>query len=60
VIIVTDYILERGNFRVFLPEEDKLTNEILQFKLNDEWISFLSNMSGFSTLQMTQKEDVIS
>lgn len=60
VIIVTDYILERGNFRVFLPEEDNLINEILQFKLNDEWIPILSNMSGFSTLQMTEKDEVIS
>ena len=59
-IIVTDYILKRGNFRVFLQEEDNLTNEILQFKLNDEWIPILRNMSGFSTLQMTEKDEIIS
>ena len=59
-IIVTDYILKRGNFRVFLQEEDNLTNEILQFKLNDEWIPILRNMSGFSILQMTEKDEIIS
>jgi len=53
-------MLERGNFRVLLSQEDNIINENLQYKLKDEWIPILSNISGFSTLQMTEKDEVIS
>ena len=53
MLVISEVILEREDLRLIVKEESNFTSEKIEIKDGNEWVSVLSNVKGFSTLQFS-------